>query len=106
MARMTKKAREQLVTHLSAQSPERLVGLVAELAEGIAAPLNVLVGPGAPAVDELAKAGVARISLGSAVAEAAYAVARKAAEELLTQGTYLSVENGVAYGELNALFKG
>lgn len=34
MARMTKKAREQLATHLGAQSHERLVELVAELAEG------------------------------------------------------------------------
>jgi 2-methylisocitrate lyase-like PEP mutase family enzyme len=79
--------------------------VVAELAKGIAAPLNVLVGPGAPAVDELAKAGVARMSLGSAVAEAAYAVARRAAEELLTRGTYGSVEGGIEYGELNALYK-
>ncbi|MET8761343.1 isocitrate lyase/phosphoenolpyruvate mutase family protein [Lentzea sp. NPDC004782] len=77
---------------------------VTELAKGISAPLNVLVGPGAPAVGELAKAGVARMSLGSAVAEAAYAVARRAAEELLTRGTYRSVEGGIEYGELNALF--
>ena len=34
MARMTKKAREQLATHLGAQSHERLVELVTELAEG------------------------------------------------------------------------
>lgn len=34
MARMTKKAREQLATHLAAQSHERLVELVTELAEG------------------------------------------------------------------------
>lgn len=78
---------------------------VTELAKGIAAPLNLLVGPGAPAVDELAKAGVARVSLGSGVAEAAYALAKRAAEELLTQGTYSSVEGGLQYGELNALFK-
>jgi 2-methylisocitrate lyase-like PEP mutase family enzyme len=80
------------------------LGIVAELAKGIAAPLNVLVWPGAPAVAEFAKAGVARMSLGSGVAEAAYAVARRAAEEMLTKGTYTSVENGIPYGELNALF--
>ena len=34
MARMTKKARQQLATHLDAQSHERLVELVTELAEG------------------------------------------------------------------------
>jgi 2-methylisocitrate lyase-like PEP mutase family enzyme len=64
-----------------------------------------VVGPGAPAVAELAMAGAARMSLGSAVAEAAYAVARKAAEELLNSGTYGSVEDGFPYGELNALFE-
>ncbi|GAB2820026.1 isocitrate lyase/PEP mutase family protein [Lentzea nigeriaca] len=80
--------------------------IVTELAKGIAAPLNILVGPGAPAVDELAKAGVARMSLGSAVAEAAYALTKRAAVELLTQGTYSSVEGGIEYGELNALFRG
>lgn len=79
--------------------------VAARLAEGIAAPLNVLVWPGAPAVDDFARAGVARVSLGSGVAEAAYAVARRAAEEMLTLGTYSSVENGIPYGDLNALFK-
>ncbi|HEX7307054.1 isocitrate lyase/phosphoenolpyruvate mutase family protein [Lentzea sp.] len=77
----------------------------AELAKGVDAPLNVLVWPGAPAVDEFVEAGVARVSLGSGVAEAAYAVARRAAEEMLTLGTYSSVENGIPYGDLNALFQ-
>ncbi|HUQ60429.1 isocitrate lyase/phosphoenolpyruvate mutase family protein [Lentzea sp.] len=81
------------------------LGVAKELAEGIGAPLNVLVWPGAPAVDEFVAAGVARVSLGSGVAEAAYAVARRAAEEMLTLGTYSSVENGIPYGDLNALFK-
>ncbi|MDX3656450.1 isocitrate lyase/phosphoenolpyruvate mutase family protein [Streptomyces sp. ID05-26A] len=80
------------------------LGTAAELAKNIAAPLNVLVGSGAPAVAEFAKAGVARVSLGSAVAEAAYAVARRAAEEMLAKGTYDSVEGGIDYGDLNALF--
>ncbi|MEU0882073.1 isocitrate lyase/phosphoenolpyruvate mutase family protein [Lentzea sp. NPDC005914] len=78
--------------------------IVTELAKRIAAPVNILVGPGAPAVGELAKAGVARMSLGSAIAEAAYALAKRAAEELVTEGTYSSVEGGIGYGELNALF--
>ncbi len=71
----------------------------------IQAPLNVLAGPGAPAVDELAKAGAARISVGTALASAAYATAKQAAVELLTAGTYESSQNGLGYGELNALFK-
>ncbi|MFJ6939093.1 isocitrate lyase/phosphoenolpyruvate mutase family protein [Streptomyces sp. NPDC101132] len=80
--------------------------VVAELAKGIPAPLNVLVGPGAPSVSELGALGVARVSLGSSVAEAAYAVARRAAAELLASGTYGAVADGLEYGDLNALLRG
>jgi 2-methylisocitrate lyase-like PEP mutase family enzyme len=50
-----------------------------------------MVGPGAPSVAEFAAAGAVRISLGSAIAQAAYAVAARATTELLTGGTYDSV---------------
>ncbi|TDD65795.1 isocitrate lyase/phosphoenolpyruvate mutase family protein [Jiangella aurantiaca] len=76
---------------------------VTRLAAEIDGPLNVLAGPSAPPVAELAAAGVARISLGSSVASAAYAVAQRAARELFADGTYTSLEGGLAYGELNAL---
>lgn len=76
---------------------------VRALAEGVDGPLNVLVGPGAPAVAELAALGVARVSAGSGLAEAAYAVVRRAARELLDAGTYGAQERGLDYGELNAL---
>ncbi|MGW0390361.1 isocitrate lyase/PEP mutase family protein [Streptomyces sp. NPDC003042] len=79
---------------------------VAELAKGIDAPLNVLVGPGAPTVAALGTLGVCRVSLGSWVAEAAYAVARRATEELLSGGTYGSLARSLPYGELNGLLKG
>lgn len=78
---------------------------VAELAKGVDAPLNILVGPGAPSVAELGALGVARVSLGSWVAEAAYAVVRRATEELLSGGTYGSLADALPYGELNDLLK-
>lgn len=71
-------------------------GTVKELADGIDAPLNVLVGPGAPPVAELAALGVARVSAGSSVALAAYAVVRRAARELLDTGTYGEQTGGSA----------
>ncbi|MEU5811060.1 isocitrate lyase/phosphoenolpyruvate mutase family protein [Streptomyces sp. NPDC047718] len=80
--------------------------VVAELARGIDAPLNVLAGPDAPSVAEFGKLGVARVSLGSAVAEAAYGVVRRATEELLAAGTYTAVADALPYGELNGLLKG
>jgi 2-methylisocitrate lyase-like PEP mutase family enzyme len=54
-------------------------------------PVAVMVWPGAPEVAELAAAGVARISLGPAIAEAAYALAARATTEFLTAGTYHSM---------------
>lgn len=76
---------------------------IEELVAKIPAPVNVLVGPGAPTVPQLAGLGVARVSLGSGVASAAYAVMRKAAREALTAGTYDSSADGISYGEMNSL---
>ncbi|MFI6781116.1 isocitrate lyase/phosphoenolpyruvate mutase family protein [Micromonospora sp. NPDC050276] len=81
--------------------PETIRALV----QAVPAPLNVLAGPGAPAVQELARLGVARVSLGSSVAEAAYTVARRAADEALGAGTYGALADALDYGTLNALMR-
>ncbi|NUR74605.1 MAG: isocitrate lyase/phosphoenolpyruvate mutase family protein [Hamadaea sp.] len=78
---------------------------IKELVAAIPAPVNVLVGPGSPTVAELAELGVARASLGSAIAQAAYAVARRAAEEAYIHGTYASLADAVDYGTLNDLLR-
>jgi 2-methylisocitrate lyase-like PEP mutase family enzyme len=74
---------------------------LAELAAG-PLPVAVMVWAGAPPVADLAAAGVARISLGSAIAQAAYAVAARAATELLTAGTYGSTADAIPYDTMNA----
>ncbi|MFI1004653.1 isocitrate lyase/phosphoenolpyruvate mutase family protein [Streptomyces galbus] len=76
------------------------------LVEGVRAPLNVMAGPGAPPVAELAGLGVARVSVGSGIAQAAHALVRRAARELLEAGTYGSLADGLDYGALNTLFAG
>jgi 2-methylisocitrate lyase-like PEP mutase family enzyme len=65
-------------------------------------PVAVMVWPGAPSVAALAAVGVVRISLGSAIAQAAYAVAARATTELLTAGTYDASADGIAYDTMNA----
>jgi len=79
------------------------LSVVAQLAKGIAAPLNVLAGYGSPTVADLAAAGVARVSLGSSLASAAYAVASRAAKELFETGTYESLAGSLEYQEINSL---
>ncbi|MBV9253398.1 MAG: isocitrate lyase/phosphoenolpyruvate mutase family protein, partial [Actinobacteria bacterium] len=51
-------------------------------------PINVLALPGAPTVDELAAAGVGRVSVGSAFALVAMGALVDAATELKEKGTY------------------
>ncbi|MFT2014451.1 isocitrate lyase/PEP mutase family protein [Streptomyces sp. 796.1] len=77
---------------------------VAALAREITVPLNIMAGPGAPSVGELARLGVARISVGAAIAQAVHALTQRAARELLTDGTYTSFADGLGYPELNGLF--
>jgi 2-methylisocitrate lyase-like PEP mutase family enzyme len=80
------------------------VATVTRLTAGIDAPVNVLGGPGAPPVHELAAAGVARISLGADVAAAAYRLAARATEELLTKGTYDEVRDQYDWTAIQGLF--
>ncbi|MFE2261596.1 isocitrate lyase/PEP mutase family protein [Streptomyces griseosporeus] len=78
-------------------------GTVKLLVDGVDGPLNVMAGPGAPAVAELAALGVARVSVGSAVAQAVHALVHRAARELLEAGTYETLAGGLDYGRLNGL---
>ncbi|WP_323137803.1 isocitrate lyase/phosphoenolpyruvate mutase family protein [Streptomyces sp. NBC_01433] len=54
-------------------------------------------------VAEFGRLGAARVSLGSALAEAAYGTARRAAREFLTTGTCPVPEEPVGHQELNLL---
>ncbi|MFF7176920.1 isocitrate lyase/phosphoenolpyruvate mutase family protein [Streptomyces sp. NPDC008121] len=76
---------------------------ITELAAAIPVPLNVMAAPGA-SVHELGTLGAARVSLGSGVAQAAYAVVRRAAQELYDTGRCDAVRDGIAFPELNEHF--
>ncbi|KAA2247678.1 isocitrate lyase/phosphoenolpyruvate mutase family protein [Solihabitans fulvus] len=78
---------------------------VAELVKAIDAPLNVLSGFGAPTVGEFAALGVARVSLGSALAQSAYGLVQRSVRELLTTGTYAALAESMDYGTLNSLLQ-
>ena len=59
-------------------------------------PVNVLAWPGAPAADELAAAGVRRLSIGGAFAFAALGALVDAATELRDRGTYGFIDAAAA----------
>jgi 2-methylisocitrate lyase-like PEP mutase family enzyme len=69
-------------------------------------PVNVLMGLGQGdfSVDELARLGVKRISLGSTLARVAYGSYLRAAEEIRQKGTFTFAAGTVTYATINQLF--
>ena len=80
--------------------------VITELAGSSPLPVNVMAGPGAPLVAELAAAGVRRVSIGTAMAQAAYTLAKRAAAELFTTGSYAALEAALDFGTIDGLFAG
>lgn len=80
------------------------LAVVAELTAQSPLPVNVMAGPGAPPVADFLAHGVRRISIGTAIAQAAYTKTLEAARELLDQGTYTGLDHTLDFGELNAKF--
>ena len=75
------------------------------LAAAAGAPLNVMAGRGAgPSIAELQALGVARVSIGPSLTLAVMAQIRRAAAEVLDQGTFAAMQGGMTFPEANALF--
>lgn len=70
-------------------------------------PVNVVMGlSGAQlSLDELGAIGVKRVSVGSALARAAYGAFLKAAREIHDRGTFTFAEQAAAYADMNAMLR-
>ena len=78
--------------------------VLAELCTASPLPVNVMAGPGAPSVAELAAVGVRRVTVGTSIAQAAYSVAFRATAELLRDGTFGALEGALDFGTVNGMF--
>ncbi|MDE1984342.1 MAG: isocitrate lyase/phosphoenolpyruvate mutase family protein [Gammaproteobacteria bacterium] len=78
---------------------------IAALLRELKLPLNVLAGPATPAVSELQKLGVARVSVGSGLHRASLAFAERATREILAGGGFKALASDLTYGKLNELMK-
>ncbi|MFH1346224.1 MAG: isocitrate lyase/phosphoenolpyruvate mutase family protein [Pseudomonadota bacterium] len=67
-------------------------------------PVNLLVGAAGPSLATAADLGVRRISVGGALARAAWGGFMRAAREMAEQGTFTELGNGYSGGELNKMF--
>lgn len=78
---------------------------LAALTSRVDLPVNAMAGPGAPSVDDLRAAGVRRVTVGQAVAQAAYSLARRAAVEVIEKGTFDSLADADPFGDVNGAFR-
>ncbi|TAM59122.1 isocitrate lyase/phosphoenolpyruvate mutase family protein [bacterium] len=79
--------------------------LIGSLARAIDGPLNILAGPATPALPELARLGVARVSVGGALARATLTVVRRVAAELQGPGTFTFAAGIISHAEMNDLLR-
>jgi 2-methylisocitrate lyase-like PEP mutase family enzyme len=63
-----------------------------------------MAGPGAPSIADLERVGVRRVSLGTALAQAAYGLTRRVAAEALEKGTFEALDGAPEYGDVNSSF--
>lgn len=77
---------------------------ISTFVKAVKKPVNIMARKGAPAVAELERVGVKRLSLGPGPMYAAMGLLRKVASELKERGTYESLLSGaITFDELNAL---
>ncbi|MET7998459.1 isocitrate lyase/phosphoenolpyruvate mutase family protein [Amycolatopsis sp. NPDC005232] len=81
------------------------LAVLRELTAASPLPVAAMAGPGAPSASDFASAGVRRVTVGTALAQGAYAVALRAAQEMLGAGTYDELGSAMDFGALNGLFK-
>ena len=78
---------------------------IAALVTAIDGPINILGGPAGPTLPELARLGVARVSLAGGLMRAALGHLRAIAQELREHGTYTTMSNETLSGtEFGSLF--
>jgi 2-methylisocitrate lyase-like PEP mutase family enzyme len=78
---------------------------IGRIVRDVKCPVNILVGPGFPAIPELQKLGVARVSVGSAAMRSTLGLVKRIAEELKSSGTYSTLEGGIPYGDVNRMLE-
>lgn len=79
-------------------------GIIANLVAAIDGPLNILIMPGCPSVNELQALGVARASTGSSAMRATLGLLRRIGKELMESGKYSNLfEGAIPYAEVNQM---
>lgn len=78
--------------------------VIAKLVQGIPGPINILATPGVPPIPELARLGVARVSIGSGPLRATLALTKRIGKELRGPGTYTALfADTLTFTDLRAL---
>ncbi|HET7922343.1 MAG TPA: isocitrate lyase/phosphoenolpyruvate mutase family protein [Gammaproteobacteria bacterium] len=81
-------------------------GIIGRLVTSVDGPINILAGANTPPLPELARLGVARVSVGGALARAALGRVREVAEGVRQSGRFDFVRGIPGHDEMNTLLAG
>lgn len=77
---------------------------IATLVREIRGPVNILAGPATPPLPRLAALGVARVSVGGALARTALAAVRNALDDMVRTGTFAFTRAAIPHADVNRMF--
>lgn len=78
---------------------------IEQLVRDVKCPINILGGAGSPTIPDLEKAGVARVTNGSASMRATLGLLKRLSEELKNRGTFTSLDDAMPYADVNRMLK-
>jgi 2-methylisocitrate lyase-like PEP mutase family enzyme len=68
-------------------------------------PVNAMWLPGAPSPADLFEAGVARVSVGTALFQSAYTFAKRVVQQLISEGSYAGLAGALSFADFNGAFQ-
>ena len=77
--------------------------VIGDVVKRLACPVNILAVAGSPSIADLARLGVARVSMGSGPIRAAMTLMQRLADAALTAGTYSALEGILSHATMNEL---
>lgn len=80
--------------------------LLSRISQAIDLPVNAMWLPEAPSPADLFKAGVARVSVGTALFQSGYTYAQRVAQLLINEGSYAGLDGALSFEDFNGAFQG
>jgi 2-methylisocitrate lyase-like PEP mutase family enzyme len=81
------------------------LGVLSRISQATDLPVNAMWLPGAPSPADLVNAGIARLSVGTALFQSTYTFAKRVTQQLISESTYLGLDDALSFDDFNGAFQ-